>query len=184
MSVKFPIYALNTHGEVLSTRPLGRDIGREIHDRLLETSALMISFAGVEVASAPFLDEVVRAVRGTLAGGEANRLVAVVALNEDVQETLNIVLDKNKMSLASLDEGKVELLGGNEMLRETLDAAVALGERFTAPELAERLRIKLPALHQRLKPLLDTGVLAREPDETAERGKRHRYRSPQQLTPA
>lgn len=184
MSLKFPIYVLNAHGEVLSTRPLGRDVGREIHDRLLEGPALMISFAGVDVASAPFLDEVVRAVRGSLAGGETNRLVAVYGLNKDVHETLNMVLDRNKMSLAALDEGKVELLGGNEVLRETLEAAVDLGEPFTAPELAERLRIKLPALHQRLKPLLDTGVLAREPDETAERGKRHRYRGPQQLTPA
>jgi DNA-binding MarR family transcriptional regulator len=164
------------HGAVLATRDLGRAVGREVQDALGDCQRLLLNFAGVDVASPPFLDELVRAVRLLTHGGDSGRILVVVNYNEDVKESLALVLERQKLVMAALENDSIDLLGGTAQLRETLSAAREL-EVFTAPELADRLRMKLPAVHQRLKTLTDAGAVAREPDETAERGRRHTYRA-------
>ena len=176
MSVKAVQYDLVKHSPVLGTRDLGRAVGREVQDALGDGDKLLLNFAGVDVASPPFLDELIMAVRALTQGGDSGRLLVVVHFNEDVKESLGLVLDRQKLVMAALEDDSVDLLGGTAQLRETLLAAQEL-EEFTAPELAERLHMKLPAVHQRLKALTDAGAVAREPDETAERGRRHTYRA-------
>ena len=73
-----------------------------------------------------------------------------------MKESLEPVLERLRMTLGSLDDGQIELLGGPRQLEETPHDDQELGT-FTAPELAERLEMKLPALHQ----LLEAGVLTR-----------------------
>ena len=98
-------------------------------------------------------------------------------MNDDVLESAELVLDRLKMTLGTLDDGQIKLLGGSRHLQDTIRAAQELGT-FTAPDLAEQLKIKLPALHQRLNQLIEAGVLVREDDPTATRGKRGKYSAP------
>jgi hypothetical protein len=177
MSVKVRRIDLASESDVLSTRRLGRKVGRQAHDLLEKSDCLLLNFFGVEVASPPFLDELLQALRPATFGGDTGRLLLIVGVNDDVCESLQMVLERRKLVLATLKKDKVELLGGAEQLEQTLREAVDLGV-FTAPELAERLAIKLPALHQRLRALTDAGAIARQPDATAEHGKRHTYTAP------
>jgi DNA-binding MarR family transcriptional regulator len=178
MSVKPRRLDLARERDVLSTRDLGRIMGREALDSLGDAPELLLSFTGVEVASPPFLDEFLLSLRPLTHGGDTGRLLVVVGLNDDVRESLSMVLERRKLMLADLRDDQIDLLGGTEQLQRTLREAVDMGGHFTAPELAERLQIKLPALHQRLKTLTDSGVLARALDPTAERGVRHSYLGP------
>lgn len=177
MSLKVRRIDLAKESDVLSTRRRGRTVGRHAHDLLEKSDCLLLNFFGVEVASPPFLDELMQALHPATFGGDTGRLLLIVGLNDDVCESLQMVLERRKLVLATLRDDKVQLLGGAEQLEQTLRKAVELGV-FTAPELAERLAIKLPALHQRLRALTDAGAIARQPDATAERGKRHTYTAP------
>ena len=88
MSVKPRAFALSDHGGVLATRDLGRVVGRELQDALVDAPGLVLSFAGVEVASPPFLDELLASIHASLHGGEANKLFVLDGLNDDVKESL------------------------------------------------------------------------------------------------
>lgn len=177
MSMKPVIYALRQHGMVLGTRGDGREVGRAVADGLRGADALVLDFWGVEVASPPFLDELLSALHTVLWGGNSNRLLVVAGFNEDVRESLEIMLERRGSSMAALESGQLRLLGGSKQLRETLEAAQEMGH-FAAPELAERLRIKLPNLHARLKTLTEAGAVGREEDAAPARGRSHRYRTP------
>ncbi|MCW2993600.1 MAG: hypothetical protein JWQ18_1095 [Conexibacter sp.] len=178
MSLNVARYDLVRDGRVLATRPKGRDAGRAAAERLAEADGLLLSFWGVDVASLPFLDEVIRQLRAMLFDG--GKLLVVTGFNEDVKESIEILLAKHKMTLAALEQDQISLLGGSAHLNETLREAQELRE-FTAPELAERLSMKLPAVHARLNALAEAGAIARQDDPTAKRGKRGKYRVP---TPA
>ena len=130
----------------------------------------------VDVASPAFLTEVLTALRGVLMSSE-QRLLLLTGMNDDVKESVELVLEREKMALGQLDQNRVQLLGGSRQLRETLREAQEIGT-FTAPDLAERLQLKLPALHQRLNQLIEAGVLTKEDDPTATRGKRGKYTTP------
>ncbi len=67
--------------------------------------------------------------------------------------------------MAALTNGQMRLLGGSKQLKDTLREAQDLGY-FTAPQLAERLALKLPNLHARLKALAEAGAVAREEDSS------------------
>lgn len=160
---------------VLSTRPRGREAADRIQEAL-DQSSVVINFAGVEVATPSYLDEIVRRISGLLRGNQ-ERLVVITGVNEDISESLELVLEKRGMALATVQDEQLKLLGGSVQLKKTLVAARRLGT-FNAPDLAKELELKLPNLHQRLKDLMEAGALAREPDDSAVRGKRHRYETP------
>ncbi|MEN3283028.1 MAG: hypothetical protein V7607_4168 [Solirubrobacteraceae bacterium] len=175
MSLNLALYDLaDDGGQVLATREKGREIGRRLADRLSEVDGLLIRFDDVTVASTPFLEEALRQLQPVLRGDERHWLL-VTGHNEDVRESLEIVLDRAKMYLASLDGDALELLGATSQLLETLEEAQREGT-FTAPDLAERLEMKLPAVHQRLNLLVQAGVLARETGANAARGKTGTYK--------
>jgi hypothetical protein len=177
MSLKITRYELARHGRVLATRATGREVGRLAADQLADSAGLLLSFHDVDVASPPFLDEIVRTLRSVLLSAD-KRWLLVTGYNEDVGESLEMVLQRHKMALGSVDGDNLTLLGGSPQLIETLLEAQRAGGRFTAPDLADRLKMKLPALHQRLNALSDAGVVAREDDPTATRGKRSIYSVP------
>jgi hypothetical protein len=168
MSVSPAIFDLGEHGKVLATRTAGREVGRAAADALEEAPALILGFWGVEVASPPFLDEFLRALRTVLLGGDSGHLLVATGFNEDVGESLEIVLERQGASMAALTSGQMRLLGGSKQLKETLREAEKLGY-FTAPQLADRLALKLPNLYARLKVLAEAGAVAREDDSSGER---------------
>jgi DNA-binding MarR family transcriptional regulator len=160
MSVKANAIVLGRHGRVLGTRKLGQELAALIRERAAKsTGAIVVDFKGVEVASSPVLDEIACALRAAIAD-HPDRFVVLAYLNDDVRDTMLLVLESRQMSLAALNDDKLELLGGRAHLEETLAEAQALGT-FTAAELAERLRLKLPNLHQRLNQLQAAGAVAR-----------------------
>ena len=160
---------------VLSTRERGRSAAERVQE-VLDQGSVVINFKGVEVATPSYLDEIVSRLSGLLRGNE-ERLVVISNANDDVAESLELVLEKRGMVLAALQGDQLKLLGGSSQLKKTLAAAQRLGS-FSAPDLAKELEVKLPNLHQRLKDLMEAGALAREPDESAVRGKRYRYDTP------
>jgi DNA-binding MarR family transcriptional regulator len=169
---------MSQYGPVLSGRDAGREAGLQLRSALRESNGVLLSFEDVEVASPSFLDEIIKAARAELSGGS---LLLITHLGtEDVLDALTLVLNNNKMTLARLEEDHktVNLLGGAAHLRETLDAARELGE-FRVPDLAERLKLKMPAMHQRLQALLDAGAVTRVPSPTPTRGGSHVYSAPQ-----
>lgn len=163
-------------GPVLSTRERGRDLADRVEAGLRGTPAVVLNFRGVEIVTPSFLDEVLTRAAGVLRTSDAGLLVAT-GVTEEVNETLRLVLVHRKLMLAAIDGERVELLGGTHQLAETLLAAHNLKE-FTAADLAEVLRVKLPNLHQRLKALEEAGALTKARDETAERGKRYVWTAP------
>jgi DNA-binding transcriptional ArsR family regulator len=173
MSVKnITILNLSDEGAVLSTRARGRETADRLQDAL-HAGSVVISFAGVEVATPSFLDEVLMRLRAVLLTNE--QAIAIVAgMNEDVRESVELVLRHRAMMLGVLEEGHIGLLGGKKYLQQTMAEAEKLGT-FKATELAEALKLKLPNLHQRLKALREAGAIGRRTDETARRGRRHDY---------
>ncbi len=175
MSLKPIPFGLARYGHVLSTRELGAVIVRELQRDAADATGLLVGFWDVEVVTPAVLDEIVMGLRGWLAGvpvGE--RMLAVAGYNDDVKESLLMVLERRKMALAALEDDQIKLLGGNRQLAATVKEAQNL-HSFDAPELAERLELKMPNLHQRLQALMEAGAVTREPDPTATRGRKHRY---------
>lgn len=176
VSVKHHVVRLREHGTVLGTRSLGAEVADEIRASDPTAGALILDFSGVRVASSPFLDEIVCAVRSTIVD-HPDRYVVSAGLNEDVLDTVQLVADRRGIALAVLQDEKLRLVGGKRHLEETLAAAQDLSS-FTAPQLAERLQLKLPNLHQRLAQLQEAGALTRAEDTTAERGRRLMFDTP------
>jgi DNA-binding MarR family transcriptional regulator len=169
---------LYDHGKILATRPRGREAADQIRNIADQPGDLILDFRGVEVASAPFLQEVVDAAHGIVlrAAKEAGRIVLFANMNEDVGETLRFVVAKRKLSLAYLDDGRIDLIEAKQHLVETLQKAQQL-KSFTAPELAKELDIADDTATQRLRRLMETGAVVREPDPETSRGIRHLYRA-------
>jgi hypothetical protein len=164
-------------GSVLATRATGREAADRIQDAA-DSGDVVVSFHGVEIATPSFLDEVVLRVAQVLRGRQ--RILVLAGLDDEVRESLELVLANRDLRLAYLDDDHVKLLGGSKQLDETLRAAQELGS-FKAPELAEQLRIKLPNLHQRLSALLESGALTR--DAGAKRGHDYLAASPEDIDP-
>lgn len=160
MSLKPEVVALSAHGKFLGTRALGAVVAAELRERAaVAGTAVIIDFAGVEVASSPVLDEIACALRAAIAD-HPERFVVLVHLNEDVRDTLDLVLTRRDMALTEVSDDKLSVVGGRQHLAETLAEAQRLGT-FTASELADRLELKLPNLHQRLVLLQAAGAVAR-----------------------
>lgn len=183
MSVKPDVVALNRRARVLGTRELGREIADEIRKSVAAADrAVLVDFQGIEVASSPVLDEIACALRSVIAD-YPDRFVVLSHLNDDVRETLLLVLEAREMRLTAVENDKLELLGGRAHLEETLAQAQELGS-FTAAELAERLKLKLPNLHHRLRELAEAGVVARVESSSSGRALRFETPRPEELTTA
>jgi hypothetical protein len=185
MSVKPDVISLGKRGRVLGTRALGAELADSIRERAARSDrALIVDFQGVQVASSPVLDEIARALRAVIADFP-QRFVVLAHLNEDVRETLLLVLESRDMSLTVFDDDALELLGGRRHLEETLEAAQELGT-FTAAELAAQLRVKLPNLHHRLNELRAAGAVARVESEASASGHALHFATanPRELTTA
>lgn len=166
-------------GSVLSTRERGREAADKLQDRL-SSPGVVLDFAGVTIATPSFLDELVVRLGGLLRGNET-KIAIVTGVNEDIADSLLLVLDKRGLRLAALTDDHIDLLGGSRQLQETLDAAQR-ARTFQASDLADELKIKLPNLHQRLKALMEAGAVTREPGEATTRGRRYDYSTPDPAT--
>jgi len=154
-------FYLRDRGPVLASRRRGREAAQHLRELSEEPSDLILDFKDVEAVTPPFLQELLDAVQSTINPGDRGRLVVAANLNDDVAETLALVLERRKQTLAFRRGTNVELLKPDQHLVETLREAQSL-KHFTAGDLAERLEINTTAAHQRLQPLLAAGVVARD----------------------
>ena len=93
MSVTPLVIRLRRHGRALGTRELGASVAKEIEQAAHEAPAVIVDFAGVRIASSPFLDEVARALLAAIAG-RRQRYVLLANLNSDLTDTMELVLGR------------------------------------------------------------------------------------------
>jgi DNA-binding transcriptional ArsR family regulator len=168
-------FYLRDHGPVLANRRRGREVADTLRDLSDDRGDVILDFDDVDVVTPPFVQELLDAVLSVIRND--GRLVVTANMNEDVAETLAMVLERRKATLAYNSGNQVQLL--NELaphLGELLREAQRLRRPFTVTELAEKIGVPPNTLHGRLKPLLESGAAARERDAEAPRGVRHRYR--------
>jgi anti-anti-sigma regulatory factor len=109
MSVKRDALAFKVPGKVLGTRALGREVAEQLRERAGDGAQdLFVEFTGVQVASSPFLDELALALRAWNAD-HPDRFVVLTNLNEDVQDTLGLVLERRDMMLVAVEKGTLRL---------------------------------------------------------------------------
>jgi DNA-binding MarR family transcriptional regulator len=176
MSMTPVTYPLRNYGLVLATRELGADVAEHLRANTLKSGGVIVDFCDIRVASSPFLDELACVLRAMIAD-TPRRFVLLANLNEDLADTLELVLQRRDIVLTVVRDGKLETVGGTRQLDETLAEADVLGT-FTAADLAERLELKLPNLHQRLAQLTAAGALVRSEDPSAKRGRRLLFQTP------
>jgi hypothetical protein len=87
--------------------------------------------------------------------------IVVFGANEDVAETVDVVMRMHNMGVISQGrERDTELLGGEPSLKTAIAVATKLG-RFSAAELGVELGISPQAANNRLKALVQMGALVR-----------------------
>lgn len=176
-------FRLCDHGAVLASRRRGREVAEHLRELADDQVDVILDFDGVEASTPPFLQELLDAVQGVIGRDpDWGRLVVAANLNEDIAETLALVLERRKTTLAYRVGDQVELLKAAPHLAETLREAQKL-RSFTVNDLAEQLDLKPTAVHQRLRALLASGAVARE-DGEAHHGRGHRYRAATSEAPA
>lgn len=163
-------------GSILTSRESGRAVADAVRLHTEDPKSFILDFDGVDAIGPLALDEVLTAVGHHLRLHRDDNVTALVTnLTEANRAILEMVLERGSWpGLAHRTHGQTELLGARPQLQETLRAVQELGP-FTAPELADRLEMKLPNTNQRLKLLLQAGAVGRVRDETAEHGTRFAY---------
>jgi DNA-binding MarR family transcriptional regulator len=167
-------------GLVLGTREEGAAASARLRDAYAGEPTIVFDFEGVEAATMAYLSELLSAVASIVAerGEAAGPVVVATGVVSDVEPELEAVLARENRYLALADPAGVRLVPANPHLTKVLQAAQGLEAPFTAAELAARLGVNPTSLNERLAPLVRAGVFSRERDQSAQRGKRYRYRVP------
>jgi STAS-like domain of unknown function (DUF4325) len=174
-------YEVSRFGAFLATRETGAKLREDLERQLrnaTDQEALVVSFSGVEAVTISFADEFVgRLIAARESGDTPDVAIVFVGMNPEVQEALDICLERRKAVALSLQGKKLSLLGGEEFLGETLDAARKL-RSFRAIKLAEALEITPQNANNRLKRLASAGVLVRKRTAPEGGGKEFVYELP------
>jgi hypothetical protein len=169
-------------GGVLDTRAAGEralaDIDRAIATHRADT-VIALDFAGVRAITVPFADACLgKLLTGRAAGFYEDHPMVLLDANEDVRETIALALRyRNLVALVLGNGGPPALLGADEVLEETMSAALELQD-FSVIDLASRLNLSPQAANNRLRHLLRNGALERERVNPRTGGREFRYRVP------
>lgn len=174
-------YAAEIEG-ILDTREAGdrarADIERAIRAHRSD-NVIALDFSDVRAITVPFADACLgRLLTERVAGFYEDHPIVLVNANEDVRETIGLALRfRNLVALVLGNGGPPTLLGADEVLEETMNAALELQD-FSAIDLALRLNLTPQAANNRLRQLLRNGALARERVNPRTGGREFRYRVP------
>jgi DNA-binding transcriptional ArsR family regulator len=169
-------FELRQFGQVLATRRHGQDVARALAEHTARDRDVVLDFKDVVALTPPFLDAFFDAVTSMLSRHGGSTTVVATNLDDDLMDSIELVLEKRGSPLAWQQQDEVRLLAAAPHLRETLEAAAQTPE-FTAADLAGRLNLRATTVNQRLMTLLEAGAVARQRD-VSERGVRYRYRTP------
>jgi hypothetical protein len=175
--------SMSRYGAVLTTREAGdrawRDIEREI-EAVGENDVVAIDFDGVDVITIPYADAcLARLMSGKASGFYESHPLVLTSANDDVRETIGAALHlRHLVALCLAPGGAPHLLGGDQMLERTIQAAVELQDPFSVLQLAEKLDLSPQAANNRLRHLTRVGALQRERINPSHGGREFRYRVP------
>lgn len=163
---KMQIDMAGDFGEVLSTRSAGEAVRGSIVraiNGLTPGQPVCLDFAGVSAITVPFAEESIgQLLSQHLAGYYEDHPLLLTNANEDVRETIAAALRPQRLAVLSTSNGGgAELLGGDEVLGRTLEAAYEFRRPFAATEIADKLELTPQAANNRLKALLRSGALTR-----------------------
>jgi hypothetical protein len=168
-------------GPVAATRARGLQYRQELEQLLAAAPAdenVVISFQNVKVMTGSFTDEFLAKLLVARAAGLTGRApVVLTGLSEEAAEEVDLCVERRKAVAVWADESRVQLLGGDEMLKQTFAAAARRGE-FRAGDLAADLGTTNQNINNRLKRLLEAGALQRDRYDPAAGGREFRYRIP------
>jgi hypothetical protein len=180
-TVPIPMDAYGDNGVLVS-----RAGGAKAHDlieheiaALPDEAPVAFDFSKVRAMDVPFADEsIAKLVGGKRAGYLEDHPLLALKLSPDVRDSLRAALRQRGLSLLSVNDDGVELLGGDEVMARTLDAARKLGE-FSVAEIADELDLKVQAANNRLRSLVESGALTRVRVVPERGGREFRYRFPE-----
>ena len=152
-------------GAFLATRDRGREVRSDIETVIRGSGSgeyIVLDFDGIQEITVSFGDEcVAKLLVDRSADENADWSLALANLNDEVLETLGLVLGRRKLAAAVIGPAGLGLVGDNGWLGLTLDVAAAMGI-FRANDLAERLGLTAQAANNRLRQLVATGAVRRE----------------------
>lgn len=164
---------------VLATRENGERARHHIEHciALLTTPSEVVALdlEDVKAVTVPFVEQCVGLLlSGRLAGYYEEHPFVLLNSNEDVRETIDAVLRLRHLSALSISNGRIDLLGGEQALKETMEAATQLIE-FTVSDLVRELHVSAQAVNNRLRQLVQSGALARRRVSPERGGREFRY---------
>lgn len=177
---RFEIVMSERYGEQL----WGREQGKSIRDDIIESflnqrhNVLQLNFNGVTRIDFSCASEIVSILILRLSGELKGRHLLVSGLSNFVEENIDAALDKAELcSLVLLHEGSWKMIGRySETLLQTLSKVIALGQVDT-PTLADSLKIAVTSCNNRLKTLVNLGIVSREEQIAPTGGKQYIYNS-------
>lgn len=175
-------HSMHLYGEVLTTREMG-DRARGDIERAIAAIApgqvVALDFAQVLAVSVPFVDAGLgRLFSERAAGYYEDHPFVIINASEDVRETIGLALRFRRLIALALGGEGTKLLGADEVLSETLEAALELDGEFSVVELAELLHLSPQAANNRVRHLARSGALQRERVNQPRGGREFRYRVP------
>ena len=166
---------------VLTTRAAGEQALADIEKVIAAQTpgaVITLDFRDVEAISVPFADACLgRLLTGRVAGYYEDHPIVLLNANEDVRATIGLALRYRHLVALALGDGGPELLGADEVLEQTMRAAVELQD-FSVVDLAARLDLTPQAANNRLRHLIRSGALARQRVSPERGGREFRYRVP------
>src|SRR4051812_42194684 len=98
-------------GRVLANRRKGREVALKLSDQPQKPADVVLDFAGVDAATVPFLDELCDEISRNLRRfRDQGMLVVATNLDEDMAESLELVLERHKRTLAYRHDSRIDLL--------------------------------------------------------------------------
>jgi hypothetical protein len=166
-------FAVGKYGSFLATRGRAK-LAREDLEAAIEaqpdTILAAIRFDDVEAMTISFADEFLGRFYGSLATSPAlTTIVQLTGFNDETREAVSICLERRDLVALSIDSDKPILVGKTEVLQETFQAALELGQ-FRAAELAKVLSITAQNANNRLKRLVNAATIQRRQAPISTRG--------------
>jgi hypothetical protein len=174
--------SMSRYGSVLATRDAGeqawRDIEREI-EAIGENDVVALDFAGVDAITIPYADTcLARLMSGKASGFYESHPLVLTNANEDVRETIGAALNLRHLVALCLSPNGPHLLGGDQILERTIQAAAELEDPFSVLQLARKMELSPQAANNRLRQLTKVGALQRERINPSHGGREFRYSVP------
>jgi hypothetical protein len=175
--------SMSRYGSLLATREAGEqawhDIEREI-EAIGENDVVALDFADVDAITIPYADAcLARLMSGKASGFYESHPLVLTNANEDVRETIGAALNlRHLVALCLAPGGAPHLLGGDQILERTIQAAAELEDPFSVIQLAKKMELSPQAANNRLRQLTKVGALQRERINPAHGGREFRYSVP------